>query len=200
MTEVGITVQGVSPLLMNRFHEGINLSGTSAAIKTGDRGTPREQATPRAYIGPDGNLSIPGTILMSAIIAAGKFHKSGRSKLTTQKTSIIPAGIFITTEHASLNTSEWEVDSRTVVVPATGGRIMCHRPRIDSWSVSFMLEYDEDMFSQSLVRKLVDDAGSKMGVMSYRPSCKGPFGRFVVTKWDCKSNGTEPPASDGIPI
>ncbi len=36
----------------------------------------------------------------------------------------------------------------------------------------------------ALVRALVDDAGKKVGLGDYRPERKGPFGKFVVTKWE----------------
>jgi hypothetical protein len=80
--------------------------------------------------------------------------------------------------------TEWEVDSRSVVIPSTGGRIMAHRPRVDTWNVSFTLDVDGTMFSPGLVRAVVDDAGKKIGLGDFRPARKGPFGRFVVSHWD----------------
>ena len=87
------------------------------------------------------------------------------------------------TTQVPLGTKDFEVDSRSVVSPATGGRIMAHRPRLDEWSLSFTLEVDEDMFSAEFVRLVVDDAGRKIGLGDFRPDRKGPFGKFVVTGW-----------------
>jgi hypothetical protein len=39
------------------------------------------------------------------------------------------------------------------------------------------------MFSPALIRAVIDDAGKKIGLGDYRPSRKGPFGRFVVKTW-----------------
>jgi hypothetical protein len=86
----------------------------------------------------------------------------------------------------SLGTKDFEVDSRSVVIPATGGRIMAHRPRIDEWQLSFTLEVDENMFDEQTARILVDDAGSKVGLGDFRPARKGPFGRFKVVNWKKK--------------
>jgi hypothetical protein len=80
-------------------------------------------------------------------------------------------------------TKDFEVDSRPVVVPATGGRIMCHRPRLDSWKLKGTAEIDDEMFSADLVRALFDDAGRKIGIGDFRPQRRGPFGRFNVTLW-----------------
>jgi hypothetical protein len=77
----------------------------------------------------------------------------------------------------------WEVDSRSVVIPSTGGRIMAHRPRFDKWKLAFTVEYDSGMFSPSLVRMLLDDAGRRVGLGDFRPARKGPYGKFVIVKW-----------------
>jgi hypothetical protein len=183
--KITVTIEGVSPLLMNRFTEAneVAVSGGTSISFRGDKGTPREQATPKCYADKEGILYIPGPNIYSCIIAAGTFHKAGKSKVTTMKTSLVPAGILLEEMVCSLNTTEWEVDSRSVVIPSTGGRIMCHRPRVDRWSLTFTLDVDTTMFSPTLVRALVDDAGKKIGLGDYRPARKGPFGRFVVKEW-----------------
>jgi hypothetical protein len=170
---------------MNRFTEKseIRVSNGLSIVHMGDKGTPREQAKQKAYVDDKNNLYIPGPNIYAAIIAAGKFHKYGKTKVTTNKTSLIPAGIFILDAVIPLNTTNFEVDSRSVVIPPTGGRIMCHRPRLDNWKCTFDLEVDEQMFNEKFVRLLIDDAGKKIGVGDFRPEKKGPFGRFQVIKW-----------------
>lgn len=183
--EIIVGIKGMTPLIMNRFTEENEVavsSGTRAAIK-GTKGSPREQAEPKAYRDTDGRLYIPGPNIFSCIIAAGSFHKAGKSKVTTQKSSLIPAGISVVELVCPLTSSLWEVDSRSVVIPSTGGRIMCHRPRVDEWSTTFTLDVDTAMFDPKFVRTIVDDAGKKVGLGDFRPARKGPFGRFVVSKW-----------------
>jgi hypothetical protein len=184
---VQVTIKGISPLLMNRFTEQNEIalsSGTRPTFSTsGTRGTPREQAEPKVYKDDDGNLFVPGPNIFAALIAAGSFHKAGKSKITTMKTSLVPAAVMLEEIVCPLGTKDWEVDSRSVVIPSTGGRVMCHRPRIDDWKLTFTLEIDNTMFSMDLVRAIVDDAGKKCGLGDYRPSRKGPFGRFVVIEW-----------------
>ena len=183
--KISVTIEGVTPLLMNRFTEANEVQvsgGTSATYKSG-KGTPREQAEPKRYADKNGVLYIPGPNIFATLVAAGVFHKVGKSKLTTMKTSLIPAGVMVDELVCSLGTDQWEVDSRSVVIPSTGGRIMCHRPRVDEWECPFTLDIDESMFSPALVRAIVDDAGKKIGLGDYRPSRKGPFGRFVVKTW-----------------
>jgi hypothetical protein len=183
--KIAVTIEGISPLLMNRFTEQneVQVSGGTAVTFKGDRGTPRTQAEPKRYADKDGMLYIPGPNIFAAIIAAGSFHKAGKSKLTTMKSSLIPAGLLVDDLVCPLGTSEWEVDSRSVVIPSTGGRVMCHRPRVDRWSCTFTLDIDTSMFAPTLVRAIIDDAGKKIGLGDYRPARKGPFGRFVVRQW-----------------
>jgi len=186
MKEVKITVVGKTPLLMNRFTEENEVKVSSGVTKVGvgDRGTPREQAEKTAYVDKKGFLYIPGPNMFAALIEAGKYHKSGKSKVTTQKSSMVPAGISLEEMVMSLGTKEFEVDSRSVVIPTTGGRIMRHRARLDKWELTFTLDVDTEMFAMDFVRTLVDDAGKRIGLGDYRPDRKGPFGKFVVKKWE----------------
>jgi len=190
--KINVTITGIAPLLMNRFTEAseVAVSGGTAVTFRGDKGTPREQATPKRYADTEGRLYIPGPNIFAAIIAAGTFHKAGKSKLTTMKTSLIPAGMMVDdvvcllTDANGEPLTEWEVDSRSVVIPSTGGRIMAHRPRVDAWCSTFTIDVDTTMFTPNMIRSVIDDAGKKIGLGDYRPQRKGPFGRFVVTKWD----------------
>lgn len=133
---------------------------------------------------------IPGPNIFRGLIDAGTFHKAGRKQLTTGKSSLIPAGMQLVELECpiinpfSKDAPVWEVDSRSVVNPATGGRMMCHRPRFDAWKISFTLEVDDAMFDERIVRMLVDDLGTKIGLGDFRPSRKGPFGRFHVVNWE----------------
>lgn len=184
--QVKVTIKGLTPLLMNRFTEESEVavsSGTRVSIRS-HSGTPREYAEKKAYKDDSGNLYIPGANIFSCLVAAGAFHKVGRNKLTTHKSSLVPAGISVLDLICPLTPSKWEVDSRSVVIPATGGRVMCHRPRLDEWETTFSLDVDTEMFSDGFVRILVADAGRKIGLGDFRPSRKGPFGRFSVTGWE----------------
>ena len=193
--KIEVEIQGISPLLMNRFSDETGQAiedGSSTAIGSGGRGTPRDQAEKTAYKDPKtGDLFIPGPNIQSCLVDAGRFHKAGKSKLTTQKTSLVPAGIMVTDIACLLGTKEFEVDSRRIVNGATGGARLRHRARLDVWKTHFVLDVDETMFAPKLVRELVDDAGKKIGLCDFRPARKGPFGRFVVTKWVEKKERVE---------
>jgi hypothetical protein len=170
---------------MHRFGEDAEAAvGSGVRVSLRANGlTPREVAEKKCYRDSEGNLYLPGSNVLACLIGVGIYHKAGRSKLTTQKSSLIPAGITVEEMICPFGTKEFEVDSRSVVIPSTGGRIMEHRPRLDDWELPFTLEIDEEMFSEKTVRTLVSDAGRKVGLGDFRPQRKGPFGRFTVTGW-----------------
>jgi hypothetical protein len=180
-----VTIVGVSPLLCNKFTDAAALavSGNTSAVMRGQKPPPREQAQAKLYLDSNGKPTLPGTNLMRSIVNAGSFVKSGKSKLSTQRSSVIPAGMSISEIELPIAGAKWETDSRSVVIPSTGGRIMCHRPRFDDWRVNFTLDVDETMFSEAIARELLDLAGKRIGVGDFRPERKGPFGRFRVDQW-----------------
>jgi hypothetical protein len=177
--KVKVKIKGKTPLLMNKFVD----SALEANKKIDKNALPRDMAEEIAYRNKDGELIIPGVCVFAAIIDAGRFHKKGKNKVTTIKSSLIPAGISLEEEDCLLGTKKFEVDSRSVVIPATGGRVMKHRPRLDEWETSFTLDIDKNEFSETEARAFVQDAGSKCGLLEYRPNKKGWFGKFDIVLW-----------------
>ena len=176
--KIDIEITGITPLLMNRF----NID--EQKVKKDKDILPREAAQKVCYLDEQGKLYYPTVNIFACLTEAGKFHKDGKVKVTTARSSLIPAGLMIDGEYIYFKTPDtWEVDSRSVVVPSTGGRIVCHRPRLDNWCIEFRLNLDLKMFSPKFIRTLVDDAGSKCGLGDFRPARKGIYGRFVVTNW-----------------
>jgi len=186
MQRLSITIEGVTPLLMNRFHDAAQLSATNGTrISTvGNKGTPREIAETKLYAGQDGNPMIPQPNMFRAIIDGGAFFKNGKSKVTTLKSSLIPACLSIEELELTLESKEpWTVDTRPVRIPSTGGRILAHRPCFNDWALTFTAILDDEIISTGLLREIVDAAGKRIGLGDFRPACKGPFGKFVVTNW-----------------
>lgn len=177
--KIDIEISGVTPLLMHRF----NIDEQSKVREKNL--TPREYAQQVCYENDKKKLYYPTTNIYACIIEAGKFHKDGKIKVTTARSSLIPAGVMIDGEIIFFKEPDkWEVDSRAVVIPSTGGRIVQHRPRLDKWCLDFTLTVDTKMFSTKFIRTILDDAGSKVGLGDFRPSRKGIYGRFVVTNWN----------------
>ena len=124
-------------------------NGTRVAT-IGDKGTPREQAEKKLYLDADDNPMIPQPNLFRCLIDAGTFFKAGKSKVTTQKSSLIPACVEIEGVEIPLSSREgWDVDTRAVRIPSTGGRILAHRPSFNDWELSFSVELDTTIMYNS---------------------------------------------------
>ena len=187
MKLIEIEVDGVTPMLMHSFTDADQLSassGSRASSAVQDRGTPAEQAAAHLYVSADGEtVIIPQPNIFSCIVSAGKFFKAGKSKITTQKTSVIPACVFFNDTEYPLKHKGWAVDTRAVRIPSTGGRIQRHRPIFHVWGFKFSVQLDDSEISIKLFREIIDAAGNKIGLGDFRPETKGPFGRFSVTRW-----------------
>jgi hypothetical protein len=192
MQEIKVSIQGKTPLLCNRFTDEAQMSATSGTslATVGSKGTPLEQAEKCLYVSAhDGALIIPQPNLFRCLLDAGKFFKAGKSKVTTQKSSLISACLELNEVEYPIGHDEpWTVDTRSVRIPATGGRILRHRPCFYDWRLSFVAELDDTVISLELFRDIVDKAGSAIGLGDFRPDCKGPFGKFRVTHWDASQS------------
>lgn len=184
--KITVRIEGVTPLICNKFTDEAaqKSSNGKSAVYGGNRGTPYEIAESKLYLDAKGNPCIPQPNLLRCIVDGGSFHKAGKKQITTKESSILYAcldvsGVTIPIEHKE----PWRVDTRPVVIPSTKGRILCHRPMFDDWALDFELELDDTMLDVKFLRVIVDDAGKRIGLGDFRPSRKGPYGKFAVTKW-----------------
>lgn len=185
MKQITVTIEGTTPLLINRFSDEAQIAatiGNSANHKS--RREPQEDAQSRLYVDAQGSPAMPQPNLFRCIIDAGKFFKLGKNKVTTFKTSLIPACLSVEGILFPIESKQgWSVDQRPIRNPATGGRMLRYRPIFHDWSITFPLALDEEMMSETFLREIVDAAGKRIGLGDFRPDCKGPFGKFVVTQW-----------------
>lgn len=193
---IEIQIEGVTPLIQHAFTDADQMAATDGARSSAsgsDRGTPREQAERHLYLGTDGRIIIPQPNLFSCIIEGGKFFKAGKTKITTLRSSLVPACVRIVEIEIPMEYREpWCVDTRPVRIPSTGGRILRHRPMFHEWKLSFNVELDVTEIGVKLFRDILDAAGNKIGLGDNRPACKGPYGRFKVVRWVIEQEKPKP--------
>lgn len=174
MAKAKVTIEGTSPLMMKRY--------PMVPIDGFEKKTPQEQAEISSYrIKGSKELYIPGVAIQRALVGAATYSK-GKGRASLQK--LVAACLMVEPEEVGLGLDKFIVDSRPVVMPATKGRIMRHRPRIDKWRATFGLEWDETLMSEDQIKKIVEDMGKRVGLLEFRPACKGPYGRSKVIKWE----------------
>jgi len=167
------TIEGISPLLMHQF--------PMEPIEAIEKKPKEEQAEIAAYRDPStGFLYIPGVAIQRALVGAATYSK-GKGRASLQKQAA--ACVIVSPERVSLGKKEFSIDSRRVVIPATKGGIIRHRPRLETWEVTFKIDFDDTLLKESELRTIVDVMGSRVGLLDFRPEKKGPFGRSMVTAW-----------------
>ncbi len=181
ITKIDVKIAGVTPLLLNRFHEDAQLDASSSYHSRRESMTPEEDAKNRLYFSEEIGNYVPAENLRQSIIAASKRHKIGRRSASVD----MAAAIYIMPFAMPLK-GEWEVDTRPVVIPATRGRILRHRPLFKVWSIEFELQVDDALIDILLARRVIDDSGNYCGIGDFRPARNGPHGRFSVDAWEVR--------------
>jgi hypothetical protein len=190
MTVYVAQVQGVSPLLMHRWAETSEVDPNKGTRKIHiSEVDPRVQAEQVAYRHHDGWLYMPGAAIARMLCEAGGSHKQKGSRKSLK--FVVPAACLILDDAIPLldtagsqRLTDFEVDSRPIVIPSTKGRIMRHRPRVNAWRMEFSVDVDETLIDSSTVHTLLTEGGKQLGIGDYRPEKRGPFGRFQVVRWE----------------
>ena len=178
MKKYKVTIEGISPLLMNRPSQ---LIGDISKDKKGFQNKPEEEAKNRLYE-IKGKLYQPATHLQGALIEAGKHKKVvGKGKSTYSK--IVGYAVEINPFEIIHKKQKWEVFSVLAVNPTTRGRNLVHRPMLREWEIEFEVTFDDTEIPPSIVKELFDIAGRIVGIGDWRPAKKGRFGKFHVINW-----------------
>lgn len=178
MKKINVELTGITPLLMNSPDSMVNEDSQKLKMKTeGYNAT--EEAEKVAYRKEDGELYIPSCAIKGALINASSFKKIGKYAAK----SIIAGGVFILESEIGLGTDEYEIDRRTVNIQRA--RIVKSRPVIKNWKVNFIISYNEKVIGNStIIKDIFVDAGTRIGLLDFRPQKTGSFGMFEVTKWE----------------
>ncbi len=186
MELISVWLEGTNSIICNQFLEAPPKSTGPIEV---DRGTPREQAEPRAYRDKKGHFGFPGAGIARLLRESGASHKQKSSRKSCKW--IVPAAVLVMDDLLLLHEKnrktkikDYEVDSRPVVIPSTKGRIMRHRPRFDVWTLPVQLRINTDVLPSAFIRQLLVEGGERIGLGDYRPGSGGPFGTFALVSWD----------------
>jgi len=187
--KIRVRIKGNTPLLKHRMREEelFGLLGTKTEKKKDkEELTPREIAENYAYRDTNGNCVIPTAYIVGAFRAVASEYKQKNSQRKSLKA--IAGGIFRPcNEFAPLlngvdNLKTFEVDIRKATNHQKGAVAVC-RPRFDQWESEFDVMINDDLISTDVVLEVLNDAGLRSGIGSFRVSKGGYFGQFQVTSW-----------------
>ena len=179
MKNYKITVEGISPLLMNRPS---NLIADISKDKKSFKDDPKGDAESRLYVTQKDKLYQPSTHFQGCLIEAGKQKKVvGKGKATYSK--IVGYAVSIDEFEIEHLIQKWDIFSVLAVNPSTKGRYMVNRPILKKWKLTFNVTFDDSEIAPSIMKELFDIAGRIAGVGDWRPAKKGPYGKFQVVEW-----------------
>lgn len=190
MKNIKVKIKGVTPLLQHRFTEDelMGLLGAKTE-KRKDKAelTPRQIAESYVYKGEDGTFQIPTSYILGAFKSVASEYKQKNSVRKSMKSIaggiLTPQSEFVTLiEDDGTPLKSFEVDIRKATNHQKGAVAVC-RPRFDKWSCEMDFMIDDDLASPETIHQILNDAGKRSGIGSFRVSKGGSFGQFRVTEF-----------------
>ncbi len=184
--KVRVTCKGKSPMLMNPANEELLESLRSGVRKqiNKDRSAD-EMASEKVIRNSKGEIGIPIEYLLACLKGGGRLVKNGKKQISTATSTTIFALMEFEEMFLPFKNQEVEIktDMRKGKLPKDGTAVCIVRPRIEEWEFDVTVTINPDEIDSSVIRKLFEEAGAKVGIGDFRPSCNGSFGRFMVSNW-----------------
>lgn len=180
MTEVEVSITGVSPLLMNKRP----MVDENEVKKKNEIIEAKSDALRKAHFDEKIGFYIPGDMIEASLREAGKNVKKGRG--TVSKT--ITYSVFCKDDKNFLAKEYSDIDVRWGTHPSTGNSVAVYRCKFDNWKLKFTLLVNEDRIDMKTVKFLIEEAGDVCGIGSYKPASKkgGKYGRWKLDKFIVK--------------
>ena len=165
--------KGISPLLMDKYHDG-----------EGD--TVEETAEMCLYRMPSGRLCIPCMNFFACVSEAWRLIEldpeisPGSIKTLDLNDKVLGmdrACMLLT------GSKQYELHIVKGYHPQRKGPVGIVRPRFDNWGFLVYLWFDDKLIPEAPLQRLIDSAGSFIGLGAHRGTCGGPYGRFSIDKW-----------------
>lgn len=175
--KIDVKIRGLTPLLMNRLNPESLKSKSRMRTKTYSTEKDAKNSAYMAEIDGKMQLYIPNQALYSMIINTAKQYRIRRTSLA----SLLAGTIRVEPEKVPLGTDEYVIDERAVVIQRQ--RVLKGRAKLPEWSASFQLVYNSKRLPDGIentLKEILEDAGTRMGLLDYRPQHKGWFGTFAV--------------------
>nr|WKF58838.1 hypothetical protein HUO10_003339 [Paraburkholderia busanensis] len=186
MKIVDLKIVGASPLMMHsdrlanpllpetRVHKEM----TSKRKKTDEDhlAIARSEFLSGLYFAKDIGVYIPGANFDASLKAAAKLQKLGTH--WTRGAVVLTDKSKLSYDGPSDPEKLWEsrefVDCRGVKVGTA--KVMRYRPVFVEWACEIQIAFNEEVLTDTEIRKTIQDAGALIGVCEYRPR----YGRFTA--------------------
>lgn len=188
MKTLKVKIEGVAPLLM---HNGDLANPLNPYVKEAKKYSGKRKKTDEdhkklhdiewlggLYLTEDETIEIPAYVLRAMTINGAKRDKNG--KAFTSAIFVTKNGKFNHNGPKKIKDLQSDLAFRDVrIVNIQKNKIVRCRPKFDTWSVEFELEYDEDQVNKDAVVAALNAGGLLHGIGDARSL---GFGRFKVIK------------------
>jgi hypothetical protein len=192
MYRIQCTVEGLIPVMFDRFYNPEELEGAS---KKKAKTAWKEDLPRKLYIDKKG-VYVPSDNVRMMLI--GNKHRTGAAKILgnaienrkgKQYLDFCKACVWVVGPDDPLKIyfnplrkTYDDYDERSYI-NALGSRGITRRPLITTpWSITFFVDVTDDQYDESKIRQFIDVAGMRCGLGAYGPT----FGRFLVKEWTLK--------------
>lgn len=186
-----VKIGGLTPLLQHRMPDEVLLSlllgATSKKKKATEDKTPREVAEKHVYQNEDGQFYFPSSYITGAFSSVASDYKQKHSSRKSIKS--IAGGVFRPTAETCILIDDksnpiktWEVDIKKGTNHQSGAVCVC-RPRFDKWYSEFEVMIDDTIIEPETAHQILEDAGRRAGIGSFRVNKGGYYGQFEILLW-----------------
>lgn len=187
MKRFELKIKGITPLLQHRMSEDdlFSLLGSKTERKRDkEPETPREIAERYVYKNGLSECVVPTAYISGAFRSVASDYKQKNS--TKKSVKAIAGGVFrpeqefaVLIDENEVPIKDFEVDIRKATNHQRGAVAVC-RPRFDRWNIKLVITIDTNLVSPDVVLQMLNDAGRRSGIGSFRVSRGGYFGQFNV--------------------
>ena len=198
MSFYNVKLRGIRPLIMHNGAAGIdkrspaNLEKADITRKKGSNRTEADDERLREldcqtsiWYDYDGAPTIPAAAIRAAIETAARKLKQGPQ--VREGLAITEVKVF-DYDREALGTTVEELGRNaqfTVPVVVQCSRLERTRAKFDIWSVTVIVEADDELVDQQQLESWLDIAGRRIGLGDWRPEKSGDYGRFEVVEIKC---------------
>jgi len=170
-----VPIKGITPLLMNRFTDEVRQS-----IEDGQQGTAKRGKPPRdpegefkaaQYRTESGDLYVPAVAFKESMIRAAK--ATGMAMVDAR------TAFHVVGEELPLVCTDPYMRTDRVVI-GRGTTSVAYRAAIEEWRVDVPIRFNARAISAEQLVNLLQLAGFGVGILAWRPECKGSMGMFEV--------------------
>lgn len=182
---IRVTLDGISPLLVNKFSEKAKTEmaekhSKKAKNKKGARDPVAEyKASLYLMPGKKTEYGMPTSGIKNCAVSSCRFIEGFPMTLARGAFHVLDDGSGL----IKINNGKPVMDERIVRIGGFKKVAMTrYRGRFDTWSVTFDIRYNSGVISAEQLLNLYENAGFSVGLCEFRPEKNGSYGMFNVRR------------------